>query len=570
MAQAAAPPENRGFVNKMLGTIEKIGNKVPSPVMMFFYLIIGVIVLSAILNIMGVKVTEEIIVPKPELVEQGWLQGGTTAPQALPVEYTELEGYELTDATNLTDYTVETVTIPIRSLLTVSGIRFIFTSFVSNFAGFSVVAVIFVSMMGIGVAEHAGFMDALIRKLVAAAPGSALTFAIILVGGLSSVATDAGYLILIPLAAAAFLSIKRHPLLGLAAAYAGVSAAFAVNILIAPLDAMLTEMTNEAIHIADPSKSITITANLYFSIASTIVMAIVMTVIAEKVTAKQLGAYDPSQVEATDTAEDADPAIAAKPALDPAAESKGMRWAVYALIAMVVVVLALTLPHGAPLRDPIDGKIIGNTPFMDSLIFIITLLFLVMGIGYGYGAGTFKSSDDVIAGVTKAFAGLAGLIFMLLMISQFIALFNWSNMPNVIAGKLANWLGEAGFSEIPLLIGFILIICLLDIIMPGAMPKWAIFAPIFVPLFMHLGVAPQTVLAAYRIGDSPMNVITPLMVYLPFILVVAQRYVKDTGIGTIISLMIPYTLVVLLVWLIFFIAWYVIGIPLGPGYSVGT
>lgn len=570
MAQAAAPPENQGFVNMMLGTIEKVGNKVPSPVMMFFYLIIGVIVLSAVLDLAGVKVTEEIIVPKPELVEQDWLAGGTIAPQLLPVDYTDESGYELTDPTYLDDYSVETVTISIRSLLSVEGIRFIFTSFVSNFAGFSVVAVIFVSMIGIGVAEHAGLMDALIRKLVAAAPGSALTFVIILVGGLSSVATDAGYLILIPLAAAAFLSIKRHPLLGLAAAYAGVSAAFAVNILIAPLDAMLTEMTNEAIAIADPTQSITITANLYFSVVSTIVMAILMTIIAEKVTAKQLGEYDPALALATDGSDDDDPAIAEKAPLDPADESRGLRWSVYALIGMVALVVALTAPNGAPLRDPVDGAIIGNTPFMDSLIFIITLLFLVMGIGFGFGAHTFKSSNDVITGVTKAFAGLSGLIFMLLMISQFIALFNWSNMPNVIAGKLANWLGEAGFSEIPLLVGFILIICLLDIIMPGAMPKWAIFAPIFVPLFMHLGVAPQTVLAAYRIGDSPMNVITPLMVYLPFILVVAQRYAKDTGIGTIISLMIPYTLVVLIAWIILFIAWFVIGIPLGPGYSVGT
>lgn len=570
MAQAAAPPENQGFVNKMLGTIEKVGNKVPSPVMMFFYLIIGVIVLSAVLDLAGVKVTEDIIVPKPELVEQDWLAGGTTAPQLLPVDYTDETGYQLADPTNLDDYSIETVTVSIRSLLSVDGIRFIFTSFVSNFAGFSVVAVIFVSMIGIGVAEHAGLMDALIRKLVAAAPGSALTFVIILVGGLSSVATDAGYLILIPLAAAAFLSIKRHPLLGLAAAYAGVSAAFAVNILIAPLDAMLTEMTNEAIAIADPTQSITITANLYFSVVSTIIMAILMTIIAEKVTAKQLGEYDPALALAADGSDDDDPAIAEKAPLDPADESRGLRWSVYALIGMVALVVALTAPNGAPLRDPVDGAIIGNTPFMDSLIFIITLLFLVMGIGFGFGARTFKSSNDVITGVTKAFAGLSGLIFMLLMISQFIALFNWSNMPNVIAGKLANWLGEAGFSEIPLLVGFILIICLLDIIMPGAMPKWAIFAPIFVPLFMHLGVAPQTVLAAYRIGDSPMNVITPLMVYLPFILVVAQRYAKDTGIGTIISLMIPYTLVVLIAWIILFIAWFVIGIPLGPGYSVGT
>jgi aminobenzoyl-glutamate transport protein len=569
MAQVAAPPKNRGFVNKMLDTIEKVGNKVPSPVMMFLYLIIGVIVLSAILDLADVHITEDVIVAPTEQVEQ-YFPGETSGPALYPVTDDPEQGYLLADSEWIDDFEIETVTISIRSLISVDGARFIFTSFVSNFAGFSVVAVIFVSMIGIGVAEHAGLMDALIRKLVGVAPGGILTFVIILIGGLSSVATDAGYLILIPLAAAAFLSIKRHPLLGLAAAYAGVSAAFAVNILIAPLDAMLTEMTNEAIAIVDPSQSITITANLYFSIASTILMAIVMTVIAEKVTAKQLGDYDPALAIAADGEDDTNPAIEENPALSPEAESRGIRWALYALIGMIVGVVALTAPSGAPLRDPVNGDIIGNTPFMDSLIFIITLLFLAMGIGFGYGAKTFKSSNDVITGVTKAFAGLSGLIFMLLMISQFIALFNWSNMPNVIAGKLATWLGDAGFSEIPLLIGFILIICLLDIIMPGAMPKWAIFAPIFVPLFMQLGVAPQTVLAAYRIGDSPFNVITPLMVYLPFILVVAQRYQRNTGIGTIISLMIPYTLVVLITWLIFFVAWYVIGIPLGPGYSVET
>jgi aminobenzoyl-glutamate transport protein len=569
MAQAAAPPENRGFVNKMLDTIEKVGNKVPSPVMMFLYLIVGVIVLSAVLDLANVNITEDIIVAPPEQVEQ-YFVGETTGPALQPVEHTDEAGYQLTDSEYIDDFELETITVGIRSLISVDGIRFILTSFVSNFAGFSVVAVIFVSMIGIGVAEHAGLMDALIRKLVGVAPGSILTFVIIFVGGLSSVATDAGYLILIPLAAAAFFSIKRHPLLGLAAAYAGVSASFAVNILIAPLDAMLTEMTNEAIAIADPSMSISITANWYFSVASLIVMAIVMTLIAEKITAKQLGDYDAAQAIAQDGSDDADPAIETRPALDPAAESRGLRWALYAFVAGIAIVVLLTAPSGGPLREPVTGDIIGNTPFMDSLIFIITLLFLAMGLGFGYGAGTFKSSDDVITGVTKAFAGLAGLIFILLMISQFIALFNWSNMPTVIAGKLANWLGDAGFSEIPLLIGFILVICLLDIIMPGSMPKWAIFAPIFVPLFMQLGVAPQTVLAAYRIGDSPLNVITPLMVYLPFILVVAQRYVKNTGIGTIISLMIPYTLIVLITWVIFFVVWYVIGIPLGPGYSVGT
>ncbi|MCA9861012.1 MAG: AbgT family transporter, partial [Thermomicrobiales bacterium] len=338
MAQAAAPPEDRGFVNKMLDTIERVGNKVPSPVMMFFYLIIGVIVLSFILDLAGVQVTEEIITAPPEQVEQ-YFPGETMGPALNPVQVTETEGYQLDDAQWIDDFSVETVTVSIRSLISVEGLRFIFTSFVSNFAGFSVVAVIFVSMIGIGVAEHAGLMDALIRKLVGVAPGSILTFVIILIGGLSSVATDAGYLILIPLAAAAFLSIKRHPLLGLAAAYAGVSAAFAVNILIAPLDAMLTEMTNEAIAIVDPSQSITITANFYFSVASTILMAIVMTLIAEKVTAKQLGDYDPALAVAADGSEDDDSALEQRPPLEPAAASKGLRWSLYALIGMILVVV---------------------------------------------------------------------------------------------------------------------------------------------------------------------------------------------------------------------------------------
>ena len=205
---------------------------------------------------------------------------------------------------------------------------------------------------------------------------------------------------------------------------------------------------------------------------------------------------------------------------------------------------------------------------MDSLIFIITMLFLVMGVCYGIGAKTISSSVDVINAITKTFAGLAGLVFMLLLISQFIAYFNFSNIPTVAAVKMADWLESADIGALWLLIGFILVIVVLDLIMPAAIPKWAIFAPIFVPLFIRLDVAPQTVLAAYRIGDSPANVITPLMVYLPFIVLVAQRYKKDAGLGTVISLVLPYTIIVLVTWLIFFVAWYLLGIPTGPGYPI--
>ncbi|HQZ90133.1 MAG TPA: AbgT family transporter, partial [Thermomicrobiales bacterium] len=518
---AAQKPEaqKRGFTEKMLDGIEKAGNKVPHPVMMFVYLIVLVIILSAILNMMNVGIVEEIMVPVgTNVTEEYNILGGTTE-----------NILDVTDSAILNpDFEIITERVEVKSLLSISGLRFLLTSFVGNFASFSVVAVIFVAMIGVGVAEEAGLMAASIRKLVAVAPSGALTFIIVLIGGLSSVATDAGYLILVPLGAAAFLSVKRHPLAGVAAAYAGVSAAFAVNILIAPLDAMLTEMTNEAIQITDPTGSITITANFIFSAVFTILMALVITFVTTRLIEPRLGIYDPSEA--------GDEVPAEEVAIDHAAESRGLKYSVYGILAGVVFFAVMTAPPGAPLRDPVDGSIIGNTPFMDSLVFMITVIFMLAGLGYGIGAKTFTKSTDVINAIVKTFASLSGLIFMLLIISQFIAYFNFTNIPRVLAGAMAHLLESANVGALPLLIGFILVIMLLDIIIPGAMPKWAIFAPVFVPIFMRLGVAPQTVLAAYRIGDSPMNVVTPLMVYLPFIVIVSQRYVKSAGLGTIISL----------------------------------
>ena len=537
----AEKPKSGGW----LGTIERIGNKVPHPVLMFLYLIIGVIVLSAVLDWANVSVTEQIAVPVTQETELSFYEDSTEAQALLPDE-----PYE-------TDFEIQEQTIAIRSLLTVEGLRFIFTTFVSNFAGFSVVAVVFIAMMGAGVAEEAGLMAALIRQLVAVSPRWLLSFIILFVGVLSSVATAAGYLILIPLGAAAFLSVKRHPLAGVAAAYGGVSAIFAVNILVTPLDAMLTEITNEAAALAGGAP-LTLVSNFYFQIVSSFVLSVVAALVTDRIIEPRLGVYDAAKAEGV-----------AAPALDAAGEARGMRYAGLAILGYIAFVALMTLPSGAPLRDPETGAIIGATPFMDALLFNITILFLLAGIAYGRGAKTMTTANQVIAAVTKTFAGLAGLVFMLLMISQFIAYFNFTNLPNVIAVMLAGFLEQANIGAIPLLIGFILVIMLLDIIIPGSMPKWAIFAPIFVPLFMRLGTAPQTVLAAYRIGDSPMNVITPLMVYLPFILTVAQRYQKDTGIGTIIALMLPYTLILAIAWIILFVLWYLLGIPLGPGYPVG-
>ncbi len=550
-AQAAG---KRTLSQRALDGIEKVGNKVPHPVMIFLGLIGVIIILSAAFAAIGVSVTYEVAEPVPIVGEETY-PGGTQEP-SVTIAPDELYHPRVETHTETTE---------VRSLLTADGIRFIFTSAVSNFTNFGVVGVILVAMIGVGLAEQAGLIGALIRKLVAVAPPWSLTFIIVFVGILSSIASDAGYLVLIPLGAVAFMSVGRHPLAGLAAAFAAVGGTFMVNVLITPTDGIITEITNEAVRLADPAKTIGLTANLFFAIASTFFLAVVITIVTEKIVEPRLGKFTGSvSREATDMPDAAPPEGEAQ----PAAQARGLRLALFGFLAVLAVLLVLTVPRNGILRNPQTGSLIEDSPLMESLIFIIMLIFLVCGLCYGAGAGTLKGSAAAMAAITKTFAGLGGLIFMLLVIAQFIAYFNYTNMATIAAVKMADGLESASIGPLWLLIGFVFVTLLLDLIIPGVIPKWAIFAPIFVPLFLRLGVAPQTVLAAYRVGDSPVNVITPLMVYLPFIVLLAQKYKKGAGVGTVVSLMIPYMLIIAVAWLLFFIAWYLIGIPLGPGAPV--
>ena len=291
MTEMTAEPPQHTALGRVLDVIERTGNKVPHPVMMFLYLIIGVVVLSAILGFAGVSVTDEIAVPDAHPVTPGYYED-TTQPiiEPLPGEQGYSDGWHL-----------ETVTIPIVSLLSVEGIRFIFTSFVPNFAGFGVVAVTFVALMGAGVAEAGGLMGALIRLLVGASPRRLLAFILIFVGVLSSVASDAGYLILVPLGAAAFASVGRHPLAGMAACFAGVGAIFTVNPILTPIDAMITEITNEALATVPGAAPLTIVANYWFSIVSSFVLAVVAAVVTERIVEPRLGAYTADPVDGDGT-----------------------------------------------------------------------------------------------------------------------------------------------------------------------------------------------------------------------------------------------------------------------------
>ena len=539
-----------GGAQRFLDAIERLGNKVPHPALIFLGLIVGVIVLSHILYLTGASVTTDVADPSSVPAVPDY-EGGTVNP-----------GYPHPPTGAVPDYELQRETITANSLLTADGIRFIFTTAVQNFNDFGVVAVILVAMIGVGVAEEAGLIAALIRKMVKVAPAGLITFIIVLLGGISSVASDAGYLVLIPLGAAAFASLGRHPLAGIAAAYAGVSAAFFVNILITPADGIITEVTNETIGLVAPGVTLNVTQNYFFAFASTFFCALVMTWITERLLEPRLGTWDPAEA-AEDAPKEHVPADE-----EMALESRGLRMATYWVLAAVAIVSLLTFLPNAPLRNPDTGEVFGSSPFMSSLLFIISMLFLAAGLGYGRGAKSLTGSTNIINAIVKTFNGLGGLIFLMLLIAQFIAYFNYSNMSRLAATALADVLERANIGALPLLIGFIILVAIIDLIMPGVIPKWAILAPIFIPLFFRLGIAPQTVIAAYRVGDGPMNVITPLMVYLPFIVLVCQRYRKKAGMGTVVSMMIPYTGIVLLTWMIFYVVWYLLGIPWGPSAPV--
>jgi aminobenzoyl-glutamate transport protein len=336
-----------------------------------------------------------------------------------------------------------------------------------------------------------------------------------------------------------------------------------VNVLITPLDGVLTEITNDAAGTA--SRHIDLAANLYFGIGSTIFVAFLLTFISSWLVEKRLGKWDPADHgEGWEMDEDEAPEVS------PENDKKGLRWALWGTLAVLVGITLLTAIPGAPLRNPETGKVIGDSPFMDSLIVIIMLIFYVAGYLYGRGAGTIKGSADVLATITKSWAGLASLLFLFLLIAQFIAYFNFTNIAEVVAVKLCDVLERMNIGAVWLLIGLIIVTIIVDLIIPAAIAKWALLAPIFIPLFIRLGVAPQTVLAAYRVGDSPANVVTPLMAYFPLIVVFTQRYKKDAGIGTVVSLMLPYLVILSVLWTLFFVIWYLIGIPLGPGSPVHT
>lgn len=500
-------------LQRLLDHVERLGNQAPHPAVLFFVLIGAVVLLSHVLFRVGASVTYQRI--------------------------------------NLETHQAELTTTAVQSLLSADGIRFMCTSVVANFINFGPVGIILVAMIGVGLAERSGLIQALIRMIVIVAPSRAMTAIIVGLGVMSSIASDAGYLVLIPLGAAAFHSLGKHPLAGLAAAFAGVAAGFGVNFFVKPIDGILAEMTNDAIHIVDPARSIDMTANFYFGLISSVLLIGVCAGVTTWIIEPRLGKYQGDS-----------PAATSQKLTAP--ESRGLWFALLAGIGFFIGLGFLTLPAGAPLRNPETGSLVGQSPFMDSLVFLIMLAFLATGVAYGLGAKTIQRTADAIGAITQTFADLGELLFLFFVISQFVAYFNFSNIGTILAVTLADALQEAQLNSVTLLLAFIFIGFVLCFPLPNILPKWAIMAPVFVPLFLKLGVAPEAVLAAYRVSDSPPNVINPLLPHFALVVGFAQRWQKDAGVGTIVAMMLPYTATTMIAWVALFFAWYLLGLPFGP------
>ena len=498
--------ENKGF----FGMIERVGNRLPHPVVLFILLAVGLIVLSEIIARFGVT-----------------------------VDYTDATG--------------ESVVVEAVSLMTGDGLAYIFNSAVTNFTGFAPLGTVLVAMLGVGVAEWTGLIGTTLKRLLQNVPTSLLTAAVLFAGIVSNIASDAGYVVVIPLGAIVFAAAGRHPIAGLAAAFAGVSGGFSANLMFGPTDALLAGITNEALTSAGYNYEVAVTANWYFLIVSTFILTAVGAYVTEKIVEPRLGEYtgdyQPDDEPVTDD------------------EKRGMRNALIALVLFLAVMAFLMIPENAPLRalNEDTGQMTLDNFLANGLLFMIFLLFAIPGYFYGKTTGKIKNSHDLVTGMTEAMRSMGGYLVLAFFAAQFINYFSYTNLGTILAVSGARVLEGIGFVGLPLILGFVLVTAFINLFIGSASAKWAIMAPIFVPMLLELNIAPEMTQMAYRIADSSTNIISPLMSYFAMIIVFAQRYDKKSGIGTLVSTMLSYSIAFLIVWALLLVVWYYLGLPLGPG-----
>jgi aminobenzoyl-glutamate transport protein len=499
--------------------VEWLGNALPHPVTLFALFALSVLLFSGALGAIGLAVED----PRPE---------GAAGRAA--------DGM-----------------IRVISLLNADGVRLIVLNLVTNFTGFVPLGTVLVAMLGVGVAERSGLLTAVIRAMVLKASARTVTVTIVLAGVLSNTASEMGYVVLVPLAAMVFYSLGRHPLAGLAAAFAGVSGGYSANLLLGTVDPLLAGITQEAARLIEPGYMVDASANWFFMIGSTFLVVLVGSWVSLKVVEPALGSYDSSQARfAADDEHRLDP-------LSPL-EKRALRIAGIAAVLMAGLIALMVVPEGAVLRNPETGEI-ANSPFLRGIVALIFVFFLVPGIAYGAVVGTMRSDRDVINAMAGAMSTLGLYMVLVFFAAQFVAFFSWTNLGAVTAVTGASFLKSIGLTGPLVFVFFILICAFVNLMLGSASAQWAVTAPIFVPMLMLLGYSPEIVQAAYRIGDSTTNIITPMMSYFGLIMAFAARYVPKAGIGTLISMMLPFSAALLVCWTAFFFLWvFVLGLPVGP------
>ncbi|TVQ13712.1 MAG: AbgT family transporter [Balneolaceae bacterium] len=541
----------RTWFTRFLDVIEWLGNLLPHPVTLFAMFAFGVILLSGL---------------------AGWLEWSAVDPRPEGASGRAPDGV-----------------ITSISLLNGAGLRRIVEHLVTNFTGFVPLGTVLVALLGVGVAEASGLISAGIRGLVLKAasfrpfvPGKSnggfiarayrlvlkvvnfmltpkilVTITIVFAGVISNTASEMGYVVLVPLAAVVFLALGRHPLAGMAAAFAGVSGGYSANLLIGTVDPLLAGITEEAAQLIDPGYMVHPAVNWYFMIISTFLITIVGSWVTLKIVEPKLGKYDPS-IASEDLSDDR--------SMEPLTsdEVRGLKWAGVGVLGVSLLLVLSVAPEWGVLRNPETGDVL-NSPFLRGMVTLIFVFFFVPGFIYGKVVGTMNSDRDVIDGMAKAMSSLGLYIVLVFFAAQFVAFFGWSNLGPIIAVKGAEFLKAINLTGPLVFIPFILMCCFVNLMLGSASAQWAITAPIFVPMLMLIGYSPEVIQAAYRIGDSSTNIITPMMSYFGLILAFATRYDRKLGIGTIISMMLPYTIFFLIGWIILFYVWvFGFGMPVGP------
>jgi len=498
----------RSPIQVFLNGVEKVGNALPHPATLFGLFAVSVLVLSAIFSALG-----------SSAVHPG------------------------------TGETFEAV-----NLLSKEGVHMILTEMVNNFTSFAPLGIVIVAMLGIGLAENSGLIAVIIRSLVIYSPERYLTFIIVLAGILSNLASSVGYVLLVPLAGTIFIAIGRNPIAGMAAAFAGVSGGYSANLILGTIDPLLAGLSQEAARLVDPEYHVNPTANYFFMVASTFIIAGLGTWVTEKIVIPRLGPYKNENIEKEEISR------------LTAIEKKGIKRSLWVFAAFIVIVLIGLIPSNGILRGT-DGSLL-RSPLLKGVVALLFLVAGIMGVVYGSVTGKYKNDSDVMKGMSESMKTMASYIVLVFFAAQFVEYFNWSNLGIILAINGASFIQSLNLGLIPLAIMFVIFAGSINLVMGSASAKWALLAPIFVPMFMFLGYTPELTQVIYRIGDSVTNIISPMMSFFALIIVYFQKYDEDSGIGTLVATMLPYSIVFFIGWVIMLVIWLITGMPLGPGAGI--